>query len=115
MLGEIEVRPLAFGASANNFLTAVAAEDICGSWPRGFVGEQNYWTLIAPPTGGNSGLLDESGAIEVGRGGFSVEPFVLDRQRLRSWTDAEITDALAGGGPEALLRSRGSLATARSR
>ncbi|HYI48607.1 MAG TPA: discoidin domain-containing protein [Allosphingosinicella sp.] len=82
-LSEVDVRPLAFGASANAFVSAVAAEASRGDYPRGFIGEQSYWTLIATPAGGNSGLMDEDGAIEIGRGGFSVEPFVEDE----TWVD----------------------------
>ena len=46
-LAEVEVRPLDFGASANGFVSAVAREGPRGAWPRGFVGEQKYWTLVA--------------------------------------------------------------------
>ncbi len=96
-LAEVEVRPLAFGASANAFVAAIAAQSPRGRFPRGFVGEQNYWTLVATPAGGNSGLIDESGAIEVGRGGFSIEPFVRDRGRLLGWADVEASQSLAEG------------------
>ncbi len=41
--------------------------------------------LLATPAGGESGLIDERGAIEVGRGGFLVEPFVLDGGPLVGW------------------------------
>jgi len=93
-LEKAEVQPLAFGASDNAFVAAVAREARRGLYPRGFVGEQNYWTLVATPAGGNSGLMDESGAIEVGRGGFSVEPFVLDGGTLVSWADVETGNSL---------------------
>ena len=96
-LAEAELRPLAFGASANAFVGAIAAESPRGRFPRGFVGEQNYWTLVATPAGGNSGLIDEGGAIEVGRGGFSIEPFVHDRGRVLSWADVEARQSLHDG------------------
>jgi len=96
-LAEVEVRPLEFGASANAFVTAVAAEAPRGHFPRGFVAEQNYWTLVATPAGGDSGLMDESGAIELGRRGFSIEPFVRDGERLLGWADVEASQSLADG------------------
>jgi hypothetical protein len=97
-LAEVEVRPLAFGASDNAFVMAVAAEAPRGAWPRGFVGAQNYWTLVAEPTGGQSGLIDEDGAIEVGRGGFSVEPFVQpEHNAVTSWADTRSTQSLRDG------------------
>lgn len=93
-LAEVEVRPVDFGASDNAFVAAVAEAEKRGAFPRGFIGEQNYWTLVATPDGGNSGLIDESGAIEVGRGGFSVEPFVLDGDKLLSWADVRPRQSL---------------------
>lgn len=96
-LAEVEVRPLAFGASDNSFVSAVAAVASRGLYPRGFVGEQNYWTLIATPDGGDSGLMNEDGAIEVGRGGFSVEPFVLVGDWLFTWADVESVQSLRDG------------------
>ncbi|HEV7660283.1 MAG TPA: discoidin domain-containing protein [Allosphingosinicella sp.] len=96
-LTEVEVRPLAFGASDNAFVAAVAAEAPRGAYPRGFVGEQNYWTLVAEPTGGQSGLIDEDGAIEVGRGGFSVEPSVyVDGDG--NWANSRATQSLREDG-----------------
>ncbi|MEA3063597.1 MAG: hypothetical protein QOJ27_25 [Sphingomonadales bacterium] len=96
-LASVEVQPLAFGASDNAFVTALAKEEPRGLYPRGFVGEQNYWTLAATPEGGNSGLIDEGGAIEVGRGGFSVEPFVIDDGRLTSWAGVTLEQQLLDG------------------
>ena len=96
-LAEIEVQPLAFGASDNAFIAAVAKAAPRGLYPRGFIDEQNYWTLIATPEGGESGLIDESGAIEVGRGGFSVEPFMIDGGKLIGWADVEARQTLRRG------------------
>jgi hypothetical protein len=96
-LTEVEVWPLAFGASDNAFVAAVAAEAPRGAWPRGFVGEQNYWTLVAEPTGGQSGLIDEDGAIEVGRGGFSVEPSVYAGGD-GNWANSRATQSLREDG-----------------
>jgi hypothetical protein len=96
-LTEVEVRPLAFGASDNAFVTAVATEAPRGTWPRGFVGAQNYWTLVANPEGGQSGLIDEDGAIEVGRGGFSVEPSVYAGGD-GNWANSRAMQSLLDGG-----------------
>jgi len=45
-LNEIEVEPLAFGEDATAFVEAVARENRRGLYPRGFFGEQPYWTLV---------------------------------------------------------------------
>jgi len=96
-LAEVEVRPLAFGANANALAAADAAESPRGFYPRGFVAEQNYWTLVATPDGGQSGLIDEDGAIEVGRGGFSIEPVVAEGRRVWRWSDTASVQSLRDG------------------
>jgi hypothetical protein len=96
-LAEVEVRPLAFGASANALVAAIAAEAPRGEFPRGFIGEQNYWTVVATPDGGQSGLIDEDGAIEIGRGGFSIEPVVGEGSRLWRWSDTASVQSLRDG------------------
>jgi hypothetical protein len=96
-LAEVSIEPLEFGASDNGFVAAIAAASPRGLFPRGFAGEQNYWTLVAPPAGGRGALIDESGAIEFGQGGFSVEPFVVDGDRLVTWADVPARQSLREG------------------
>lgn len=79
-LAGIEVKDLAFGANANSFLQALASQFPKRYFPRGFRGQQTYWTLVGIDGGNDSGLIGEDGAIEVGRGGFSIEPFVVTRE-----------------------------------
>lgn len=93
-LAELTVEPLTFGANETAFLTAVAGQSRRGLYPRGFHGEQPYWTLVGVDGGGESGLISEDGAIELKRGGASIEPFVLDNGRLVTWADAQIEQAL---------------------
>jgi hypothetical protein len=96
-LGELEVKELAFGASTNAFISALAGEAPRGHYPRGFRGEQPYWTLVGADGSAESGLLSEDGALEVGAGGFSIEPFVLLGEQLTSWADVRIDHALPEG------------------
>lgn len=93
-LAEVKIEPLAFGESETKFLMAVAAQSRRGLYPRGFRGEQPYWTLVGVDGGGESGLISEDGAIELRRGGPSIEPFVLDNGRLVTWADVASSQAL---------------------
>jgi len=73
----VELRSAADWPGLNAVIASLAAGAPRGDLPRSFVGEQNYWTLVGVDGGGErSGLLSEDGALEVGRGGFSVEPSV---------------------------------------
>ena len=96
-LAEVEVRDLAFGASHNAFFEAVAREFPRGYFPRGFSGQQSYWTIVGVDGGSDSGLLSEDGALEVARGGFSIEPFVRVDSRVFTWADVDTTQSLRDG------------------
>jgi hypothetical protein len=96
-VAELEIRDLAFGASANAFFQALARESPRGTYPRGMSGEQSAWTVVGVDGGDDSGLLSEDGALEVARGGFSVEPFVVAAGRVLSWADVETRQFLVDG------------------
>src|SRR5207249_5943602 len=78
-------------------LQAVARGAPRGSWPRSFAGEQLYWALVGVDGGRDEGLLSEDGALETGRGGFSLEPFLWTGGKLLGWSGAEESHALANG------------------
>ncbi|MFK3649794.1 discoidin domain-containing protein [Lysobacter enzymogenes] len=96
-LAEFEVKPLAFAATPNDFVRAVAVEAPRGRYPRGFSGEQPYWTLIGVDGGTDQALIGEDGAIEVGKGAFSLEPFVVSDGKLATWADAQVSQTLQDG------------------
>ncbi|MDQ8027242.1 MAG: discoidin domain-containing protein [Brevundimonas sp.] len=93
----LEIEPLSFGETPTTFMMAVASESRRGLYPRGFHGEQPYWTLVGVDGGGESGLIGEDGAIELRRGGPSIEPFVVENGRLITWADVNITQSQADG------------------
>ena len=97
-LAEAEVQPLSFSAHPNDFLKAVAADLPRGWLPRGFSGEQPYWTIVGIDGGLEQGLIGEDGAVEVARGGFSVEPFVVVDGRVHGWADVQPRQSLPEGG-----------------
>lgn len=96
-LNEVRIEPLAFAAHANDFVASVAKDSPRGLFPRGFSGEQAYWTILGIDGGREQGLIGEDGAIEVGKGGFSIEPFVIVDDKLLRWTDATISQSLQDG------------------
>jgi len=96
-LGEVSVEPLAFAATPNEFIGAIAAQARKGLFPRGFGGEQTYWTILGLDGGTQQGLIGEDGAIEVARGGFSIEPFVLVDGALANWNDVRMRQSLQDG------------------
>ena len=53
--------------------------------------------MVGVDGGPEPGLLGEDGAIESAKGGFSVEPFLVDGKRVISWADVRSTQSLAEG------------------
>jgi hypothetical protein len=97
-LDEIEIKDLAFGASANAFFAELAKSSPRGWYPRGFYDEQTYWTILGIDGGHQTGLFSEDGAIEVARGGFSLAPVLVDESgKVTTWADAQITHSLQDG------------------
>jgi len=96
-LAELVVQPLSWASSRNAFFETRAAEAPRGTYPRGFSGEQAYWTVVGVNGGTGVGLLGEDGAIEPVKGGFSVEPFLFLGDSLVTWADVEARQSLAGG------------------
>ena len=96
-LAEVKVMPLEWAATAERFLTAVAKDCPRGHYPRGFLGEQSYWTVVGVDGDADEGLLDEDARLETGRAQFSLEPFLVTEQGLRTWADGSATQSLAQG------------------
>ena len=95
--GELEVLDADEVESATELIQALARRLPRGSFPRGYSGEQPYWTIVGVDGGAASGLLGEDGALELFPGGPSVEPFVLVGGERFSWANAKISQALDGG------------------
>jgi hypothetical protein len=96
-LREVAVAPPGFSETPTAFLQNVARDAPRGAWPRSFVGQQLYWALVGVDGGRDEGLLSEDGALETGRGGFSLEPFLWTGGKLLGWADAETSHALDRG------------------
>lgn len=96
-LAEIEVKDLAWGASPNAFFQALAQAAPRGHYPRAFVGEQSYWTVLGIDGGTTHGLLSEDGALEIGPRSGSIEPFLLTEKGLVTWADVGTQHSLLDG------------------
>lgn len=96
-LRDITMQPLAFSATSNDFIKAIAARAPRGTYPRGFSGEQPYWTIAGVDGGREQGLIGEDGAIELAKGAPSIEPFVVVDGKLLGWADVAATQSLQDG------------------
>jgi F5/8 type C domain-containing protein len=111
-LREVGIRPPEFAETPTAFLQNVARDAPRGAWPRSFVGQGLYWALVGVDGGRDEGLLSEDGALETGRGGFSLEPFLWSGGKLLGWADGGTSHALAHGDlpiPSVTRRHAGGL------
>jgi hypothetical protein len=96
---DISIKPLEWAATENDFFFAVAKDAPRGSYPKPFLSEQSYWTVLGIDRDSAEALINEEGMIEVGRGQFSIEPFLFTDGKLVTWNDATTSVA---SNPEAL-------------
>jgi len=87
-LAEIIVEGLEFGSDDTVFQLIVAENAPYGTFPRGYMDEQVYWTIVGGPEGTNVALISEDGAVEPAAGSFSIEPFLLENNQLQGWAES---------------------------
>ncbi|MGK2935704.1 MAG: discoidin domain-containing protein, partial [Gemmatimonadaceae bacterium] len=90
-ISEIAVQPLEWAATKNDLFFAIAKDARRGSYPKYLANEQSYWTVIGADGDSAEALINEEGMIEVGRGEFSIEPFLYVDGKLVTWNDARST------------------------
>jgi hypothetical protein len=83
--------------SANAFFTRIAKEAPRGRYPRAYLGEQSYWTVLGVDGARSAALMSEDGVIEPVPGVGALEPFLIEGGGLVSWADARITHTLRDG------------------
>ncbi len=93
----IQVQSYEFSTSLNTFFETVARDTQRGLYPRYFQGEQSYWTVLGVSGDSKEALISQDGALEVDKGGFSIEPFVLADGRLLTWADVNAVQELSDG------------------
>jgi hypothetical protein len=90
----LAVQPLEWAASPNTMFESMAADAPRGHYPKYFGRVQSYWTLVGVGGAAEEALINEEGMVEVGKGAFSIEPFLHERGRLITWADAQVSQSL---------------------
>jgi hypothetical protein len=94
---ELTLKPLEWSLTPNAFIEAIARDAPRGLYPRAWTGEQTYWTIVGADRDENEALVSEDGAIEGGKGAFSVEPFLYVNGTLITWADVREEQWLEDG------------------
>jgi hypothetical protein len=64
-------------SSPNQFYERIAASSSTGMYPRYFVKQQAYWTVVGVASDTREALFSEDGAFEVDKQRFSIESFIV--------------------------------------
>lgn len=85
-------------ADRNAYAIEVAKQAPRGQYPRAYVGEQSYWTVLGVDGARVASLMNEDGVVEPVPGIGALEPFLIDeRGKTLGWADARITHTLRDG------------------
>jgi hypothetical protein len=93
----ITVQPYHFSSSLSRFFEAIAQNSPPGAFPRYFLGEQSYWTVVGVAGDTKKALINQDGMVEVDRETFSIEPFLYVGGELLTWHDVEASQHLSEG------------------
>jgi hypothetical protein len=93
-LAELELRA---PVDANAFFAELAKEAPRGRYPRAYLGQQTYWTVLGVDGGRTASLLSEDGVLEPVPGVGALEPFLIVDGNVLAWADVRSSHTLQGG------------------
>ncbi len=96
-LKRLELKGASFSGSPNDLFRSLASDAPPGYFPKYFGGRQTYWTIMGVSGDSKKALINEEGQVEVGKGEFSIEPFLYIDNRLVTWNDVTTSQALLDG------------------
>jgi hypothetical protein len=90
----LEVKGAEFSQTPNDFFFSLAQESRTGLYPKYFLNQQSFWTIVGSSGDTKEALMNEQGAIEVDQLRFSLEPFLYVNGRLVTWSDVVLSQSL---------------------
>lgn len=93
-LAEVQIHPPDYAFTHTEFFRNLAKQAPRGAYPKYWLDEASYWTIVGGSGDTKEGLINEEGSVEVDKR-FSIEPFVqLQNGTKRAWADATHMQAL---------------------
>lgn len=93
-LDRLEIKNAEFAATPNAFFSAIAADAPRGHYPKYFSREQAFWTIVGVSGDTKEALFNETGALEIDKANFSLEPFLYIGNRLITWNEVSRRQSL---------------------
>lgn len=97
-LEEMSVVPSESLSTSNHFIEHLALSAPKGWYPRYFLHQASYWTVVGVPSDRKEALFSEDGSFEVDKRRFSIEPFITSENgHLLTWANAKCEQSLESG------------------
>ena len=95
-LQQIALMPSESLSTQNHYFEHLAAQSPRGLYPRYFLKQASYWTIVGAASDPKEALFNEDGVFEVDKQRFSVEPFIVlgKNRELLTWANSKSKQSL---------------------
>ena len=93
-INEISFLDIKNSLTPNDFLIYTAQNSTKGYYPRYFLEQASYWTVVGVNNDVKEALINEDGMVEVDKAAFSIEPMLKIGNQLFNWSNVNSTQSL---------------------
>lgn len=93
-ISEITFLDVKNSLTKNDFLIYTAKNSPAGNYPRYFLDQGSYWTIVGVNNDVKEALINEDGMVEVDKAKFSIEPMLKVENELFNWSNVTSTQSL---------------------
>ena len=93
-ISEIKFLDIKNSLTPNDFFIYIAKNSPKGNYPRYFLNEASYWTVVGVNNDVKEALINEDGMVEIEKGRLSIEPMLVLNDSLFNWSNVNATQSL---------------------
>lgn len=93
-ISELKFLDVKNSLTPNDFLIYTAKNSPTGNYPRYFLEQASYWTIMGVNNDVKEALINEDGMVEVEKARFSVEPMIKTGDSLFNWSNVKAEQSL---------------------
>jgi hypothetical protein len=94
-VGSINVLDVKSTLTVNDYLSHTAKNSPLGNYPRYFLEQASYWTVMGVNNDKKEALINEDGMVEVDKALFSIEPMIKIGNSLFNWNNVKSSQLLS--------------------
>ena len=93
-ISEINFLDIRNSLTPNDFMLYIAKNSPKGNYPRYFLDEASFWTVVGVNNDVKEALINEDGMVEVDKAKFSIEPMLKVENQLFNWSNVKSNQLL---------------------